>query len=189
MKPEKSPPAPKPETDRVVALAERHVLKIDGQGRHVVVENLDGSGVHIEITPNGPVLRFDAPMMKIENSGDLCFEAGNISLRARGHLTQEVGGDLRMRAAGDFHLAVRDDAAIDAQAINLHAQRGELSLKATDDVALNGLRILHNVPSEEELIAQYEKAKTFGELMSCPAVDPQSPRRLPKSSPVKRETW
>jgi hypothetical protein len=125
----------------------------------------------------------DAPKVTIRNQGALALEADEITLRSRGNMIHEIGGDLEHRVNGNVKLQARDDIDITAQSAHLEANRGGLSLKASDDLALNGLRILHNVPTEEEIFAQYRKVETFGELMACPAYDPNSPRRMERGKP------
>jgi len=82
---------------------------------------------------------------------------------------------------------VRDDARIVAQAVQLIAELGELALHANDDVALNGLRVLLNVPSEEEIIDREKAARSIEELLRRPFDAVDGPRRMPPSTPKKRE--
>lgn len=170
-----------------LALAENHSLEVEPGGSALVLKQGESAIMRIVLTPCGPELVFDAPNLAIRNSGSLTFEGQDIHLRARGHLNQEVGGNLRQRVGGSQAVEVREDATLSAQAISAEARTGSMALRANDDLALNGLRILHNVPTQAELKAQYAKVKTFGDLMSCPAFDPNSPRRLDWGQPIPNE--
>lgn len=172
-----------------IDLAEGHQLAISDDGKLLSLTNLKGLNLQLRLTPEGPVLDFDTPNLTIRNQGNLNLEADNLCIRTKGKMVQDVGGDFQQRTSGHHHVAVRDDLRMEAQGMALEAVRGELDIKASDDVALEGLRILHNVPREEDIEAAREKVRTFGEFMALPAKDPKSPRRLPRSEPIKRNDW
>ncbi len=93
------------------------------------------------------------------------------------------------RVGGNYEVAVRDDATIKAQALELIAELGELGLKANDDIALNGLRVLLNVPNEEDLIDKETALASLAEFLKRPFAPKGEPRRLPKDQPKPRENW
>lgn len=173
----------------LIELAEGHRLSISEDGKSLSLTNVKGLNLQLRLTPEGPVLDLDVPTLTIRNQGDLKLEADNLHIKTKGQMIQEIGGDFEQRISGHHHLAVRDDLRVEAQALGLEAVRGELELKASDDVALEGLRILHNVPREEDIEAARAKVETFGDFMALPAKDPNSPRRLPNSKPVERKDW
>jgi len=172
-----------PRTSQPLQLAEGHQLDISEDGKTLTLSNLKGLNLQMRLTPEGPLLEFDAPQVTLRNKGDLRIEANHIHLKTHGDMVQEVGGDFLQKTHGNHRIAARDDLRVEAQAMSLEALQGELELKATDDVALEGLRILHNVPREEDVAAAKAKVRTFGEYMTVPAVDPNSPKRLPRSQP------
>lgn len=171
----------------VTPLANGFSLRVDQEGTLLELCREAQCALRVELTENGPVLRFDAPQLKIVNSGGLELEADRIALRSRGDFVQETLGDFKQVTHGDHQVHVRDDMSMKAQAVSLEAELGEMSIRASDDVALNGLRVLHNIPSLEEIEEAYAKVKSFGEAMQCPAFDPRSPRRMRPSKPKPRQ--
>jgi len=172
-----------------VNLAHGFQLEIGDEGKHISLNSEHGHKMKIVLSPEGPVVEMDAPRVVFRNTGDLSFEAECIELKSRGELRMDVGGTCTQRIAGDLDMDVRDDIHMKAQAASLKAVRGGISVTATDDLDLQGLRILHNVPSEDEILEQLEKVKTFGDLMKCPAWDPNAPKKMPLSEPVERKDW
>ena len=172
-----------------LALSDGHQLAISEDGSLLTLTNLKGLTLQLRLTAEGPVLEFDAPQVTLRNKGDLCLDAQNIHLKTQGDLVQEVGGNLLQKTSGHHRIAARDDIRVEAQGLSIEAMQGELELKASDDVALEGLRILHNVPREEDIAAAKAKVRTFGEYMSVPALDPNSPKRLPRSEPRPNPDW
>lgn len=166
-----------------IQLAEGHQLAISEDGTQITLSNIAGLNMQMLLTPQGPVLNFDAPNVTIRNQGDLHLEADNLHFKTKGDMVQQVGGNFTQTTAGNHQVSARDDLTMQAQGLSIEAHRGELELKASDDLALEGLRILHNVPRKEDLDAAAGKIQTFGEYMAMPAYDPNSPQRLPKSPP------
>jgi len=172
-----------------ISLANGYHLEINREGRDVTFLSDAGKHMKIILSPEGPIIEMDAPRVVFRNTGDLALEANSIEMKSRGELKLDVGGNCTQRIAGNLEIDVRDDIHMKAQAGSMEAVRGGLSFSATDDLDLKGLRVLHNVPTEEEVMEQLQKVKTFGEYMKCPAYDPNSPRKLPASDPVEREGW
>lgn len=179
----------KPQAPAKIDLAAGHQLAISEDGQHLTLTNVQGLRLNLQLTADGPVLDLDAPNLTIRNQGNLHLEAEHVHLKSRGDMVQEVGGHFVQRTSGDHKLQIRDDLHVEAQAMALEAKQGELDFKASDDISLQGLRVLHNVPRKEELEAALEKVETFGDHMALPAYDPNSPQRLPKSKPRPREDW
>jgi hypothetical protein len=173
-----------------IELAHGRVLELDQQGAMLHVSSSSGEvELQIRITPEGPVLVFDQARVSIQNSGNIDVECEDLELKARGRLTLESGDDTVHRVAGNYSVDVRDDAEIKAQAVDVHAQLGELSLRANDDVALNGLRVLLNAPTQEEIERKRREVRSFKDFLELPFVAAGAPRRLPPSAPKKREDW
>src|SRR5262249_54161894 len=72
---------------------------------------LVGSGgqvrLAIEVTADGPVLRFEGCGLQIQVAGDLAIEAGRLALHGREGLSLTSGGELCVDAAGDLHSQAR----------------------------------------------------------------------------------
>ncbi|PIE02685.1 MAG: hypothetical protein CSA81_05890 [Acidobacteria bacterium] len=149
----------------------------------------NGSPMVIKMTAEGPVIEMNAPKVVFKNTGCLSLEAKTIEMKTSGNMNMDIGGTCSQRIAGNMNLDVRDDIHMKAQAGSIDAVRGGFSVSATDDLDLKGLRILHNVPHEEEVLEQLEKARTFGEFMKCSAHNPNGPKKLKPGEPVERKDW
>ena len=182
------PTAPLP-TPSSLQLAAGHTLAVLESGALLEITHAGGVKLCIRLTESGPVLEMDTPSLTIRNRGALALEGESICLKSRGVMSLESGGGFSQRVGGDCRIAVRDDMEIRAQAVGMEAETGGMALKANDDLDLKGLRILHNVPDQEEAAARLNKAATFGETMKCPAVDHGGPRPLGKGKPLPREDW
>jgi hypothetical protein len=97
-----------------------HVLRLVGPG--------GGQRLEIVVTPQGPVLRL-AGGLRVELAGDLAVDARRVALHGREGLALSSGADASIVAAGD--LAAR-------------AELGDLSLRANDDVRIDGERVRTN---------------------------------------------
>lgn len=164
---------------RAAVTAEGGILEITGQEGTVELK--------VRITPEGPVLEFEEGRVALKSPGDLELDCRNLTLHSRGKMQLESESDFEHRVHGGYALHVRDDARLAAQALELVAELGELALRANDDVALNGLRVLLNVPSEQELVDRERAARSIEELLRRPFDAGGGPRRMPPSCPKKRD--
>lgn len=108
-----------------------HFLHIEPEAGGHVLRLIGPSGaqrLEIAITPDGPVLRLHAGL-KIELAGALAINAATVSLHGREGLSLTSGGDACITAAGD--LVAR-------------AELGDVSVRANDDVRLDGERVRMN---------------------------------------------
>lgn len=174
---------------REIQLYGDHSVKIDDNSQSLELV-FDGKAMlRLELTDRGPVIAIEAPNLGIRTSGHLDLESESMCIKTRGDFVHQVGGNLSQVVAGNHSMDVRDDVHLRAQAIRAHALTGSMDLKANDDLSLAGLRVLHNVPTDEERRQMIAKAETFGELMACPAYDPKAPRRLEFGAPIDRGDW
>lgn len=90
----------------------------------------------IEVTNGGVTLRIGAAQVAVEAAGDLSLSADRLALRGRRGVSVSSGGDLELVAAGDLQSR--------AEAHLLHAERGSVDVKASDDVKLAGERVMVN---------------------------------------------
>jgi hypothetical protein len=177
-----------PDPSRQISLTHARNLTIHEESGLLEIINPSGQvELQVKITDQGPVLVFNHAKLALTNSGDVDLQCQNLSLKASGRLKMMSGASFEQRVSGSYNVQVRDDASMKAQSIELDAELGELALKANDDVALNGLRVLMNVPSDEELQARAKHLKTFSDYLNMPFSNPDSPKRMPKSTPVERE--
>jgi hypothetical protein len=122
-----------------VELADRqrlHVIALSGRSE-LRLMGADGAvRLLIAITPDGPVLRLAGAGVRVEVSGDLTLEARRLALVGREELALSSGGALRVTAAGPASSAARSQEIV--------ADRGDVRVKANDDVRLDGERIRMN---------------------------------------------
>lgn len=124
---------------RPIDLAGSHRVQIRRGDATDTVELLgrDGKLVFaIEVSERGPVLRFEGPALTLRAAGELALEARDISLRAESRLSLEAGGDLLIRADGDLHSSARVQT--------IEAVLGDVAIDASDDVRIDGERVLVN---------------------------------------------
>jgi hypothetical protein len=118
------------DTTRDIPLGD-HFLHIEPEaGGHVL--RLVGPGgaqrLEIAVTADGPVLRLHSGL-KLELAGALTIDAQTVALHGREGLALTSGADARITAAGD--LVAR-------------AELGDVSVRANDDVRLDGERVRMN---------------------------------------------
>ena len=89
----------------------------------------------LEITADGPVLRFEGGVM-IQAAGPLAIDAERLTLHGREGVSISSDGDAAIRVAGDLSTTARIQ--------NITADLGNVNVKANDDVKLNGERVMVN---------------------------------------------
>ena len=72
----------------------RNLLVLRGPNRRVTLT--------IEVTEQGPILRFDGPGLAIETTGALSLQAETLSLHGRQGLELSSGGDAVIQVEGDL---------------------------------------------------------------------------------------
>lgn len=156
-------------------------------GEALTVVSADGElRLEVVLTPNGAVLRFAGPRVTIEAGGELALRCARFEVRAES-IALGATGEVAIAAGRGLELHAGHDAALSAQAVKVEARRGELALQASDDVALNGERVLLNCPTEEEVERRTREAATLKDLLELPFRAPGSPRRMPSNAPVDEE--
>lgn len=159
--------------------------KPDGEALKVVAP--DGE-VRLEVllTPSGAVLRVAGPHVAIEAGGGLTLRCGRFEVEAEA-IALGASGDVTVRAGRGLGLRAGHDAEVSAQAVQVEGRRGEIALKANDDVVVNGERVLLNCPTDEEVERQRREAKTLQDVLALPFRSPGSPKRLSPGAPVPEE--
>lgn len=164
---ERDPPTPDPDLDDgTVTLAlpsgrEISVQPADGGDDHLRVRGVDGTvELHVRLTGNGPVLQFESADLELSSPGAVRVRCEEYHVAARkgivqetgGSFIQSIGGAARVEIAGDSAVEVGGDSAVEvegdfrtrARAIETRAMRGDVRLKANDDVRVRGERIRLN---------------------------------------------
>jgi hypothetical protein len=109
----------------------------EASGELVTIQGPEG-GVELRVllTEDGPVLRFDAARLELQSAGTIRAECERFEVAARSDVVQEAGGDVSIQARGD--LSTR------ARTTSVTSTRGDVALKANDDVTLDGERVKLN---------------------------------------------
>jgi hypothetical protein len=132
-----SPDAP-PQCE-TIELTGDHQLTIERRASDSVLQIVSPGGqvaLTIELTSDGPILRFDGLNMRIESSGDLAIGARRLALHGREAVSITTEGDAGIRAEGDL--------TTEARVQNISARLGNVNVKANDDVRLRGERVRLN---------------------------------------------
>jgi len=85
--------------------------------------------LQVTLTPAGPLLRFQAAAVEMDCKGSFKVRCQDFEVHAAGRIVQEAGSDLVQSAECDA---------------SIEARRGDVRVKANDDVKLNGERVRLN---------------------------------------------
>jgi hypothetical protein len=124
-------------------IALRHgTVDIARQGGVDVVRVRSATGsIEIELSARGPRLRLQAVDLEIASEGHMSLVAGEISVRSRGNLEIDCGGEMRTTALGGRHTRIDGAERVEADTIEMQSNGGGLALRARDAVAIDGERI------------------------------------------------
>jgi len=100
--------------------------------------------LRIQLTPEGPVLQFQALDVELEAKGNLSLRAQTLTLSAQTHLELQSGGTVRHRAATHHEISAGGRASVTGHDVRVVARRGDVGIKANDDVKVDGERIWLN---------------------------------------------
>jgi len=127
-------PKSRPDTDLEAKLelpSGRTIVCSDAEGGGELVTIRGAAGaveLEVRLTDKGPVLRFEAAAMELVTEGALRARCGSFEVEASGDIAQRAGGTLETRA----------------HTTTITSTRGDVAIKANDDVRLNGERVKLN---------------------------------------------
>ncbi len=133
------PEATAPRATTLVRLVADQELTVEDLGTSNLIHLRGREGrtaLTIEVTPAGPILRFDGPGLSIQTTGPLTIESERIALHGREGLSLSSGGDAAIRVQGDLELSARVQT--------IRAELGNVEVHANDDVRFIGERVLLN---------------------------------------------
>lgn len=122
-----------------IKLAADHSLSVEriDDADVVSVRMPDGDvGVTIHIGPDGVSVDLQGGSLEIRTSGSLTVDAEELTLRGREGVVLESGKDARLNVARRLVATAEDQ--------NLRATLGDLTIRANDDVKVDGERIRMN---------------------------------------------
>jgi hypothetical protein len=138
-------PEPSIPSARVLELSSRHSLEIAEGGTSFSVRALDGRiELHVRITPDGPVLCFNAAAIEIAKTRTLKLDVDQLELCARERIHLQSHGNLTQTIAGNFVSHCEGRQELHASELAATSHRGPMSLESSEDVAINGERVLIN---------------------------------------------
>lgn len=97
----------------------------------------------VELTAQGLTLRFEQADVKLKNQGAVSFDCEQFRVRAES-VDIESLGNIRSLAHGNHEMAAGDTAKVIGHAVSVVSRRGDVSVKANDDVRIDGERIWLN---------------------------------------------
>jgi len=128
-----------------IQLAENRRLEVEPGGTSFRVRAPDGEvELRVRLTPEGPVLLFSAAQIEIERTKSLKVEVDSFEVCARERISLSSQGDFEQTVARDLTSHCEGRQEVHAGELAITAHKGELVLDATDDLRVNGERVLIN---------------------------------------------
>ena len=129
-----------PDPDRELArLDDGYYLRYSGPDRSLELHAPDGRMcVLITLTPEGPRIELHATSLAVHTEHDLALHCRRFEIEAREGMALRTRGDLALSATGTL--------VTDALEQHHLAHRGDIRMRANDDVQLDGERIRLNSP-------------------------------------------
>jgi hypothetical protein len=133
------------DSSKKISLSDGRSLAIAEDDRSLRIADQDGAiELEIELRETGPVVRVRAAALQVETAGNLSVGCERLELRARAGIKMISDGDLKTSAAGDLDFRAGRHAHWEGKSVRVRANRGEAQLEATDDIRVDGERILLN---------------------------------------------
>lgn len=116
-----------------------------GASERLVVRGPAGNvELAIRFTEQGPVLSFQAAAIDLTTAGDIRMDCERLQVHARREVAVTSDGDLRETVAGARSVAVGGDSTLAAHSVEIASRRGDVTVKANDDVRIKGERVRLN---------------------------------------------
>lgn len=109
----------------------------------------------IVLLPDGPLVEMQSVSLSIAARDALTLECDRLDIHARQEIILRSDGDLSQQAGGDLRLRAEGLLETEAHTQHLRARWGDIQVTANDDVLLDGERIRLNSPrTGHELVTQ-----------------------------------
>lgn len=126
----------RPQTVELVASQKLVIERHDGCNVLTIVGSGGSAPLSIRITERGAELEIGGNDLALRTRGELSIEARKVSLHGREGVAVTTGGDVAICAEGEMRSRAR--------AHEITADRGDVDVRANDDVKLDGERIRMN---------------------------------------------
>ena len=104
---------------------------------HLVVTSNEGRvELSVRFTESGPVLDFEAAGIQLKSRGEVAVQCSTFRVEATEKIQVSTNGEMVQEINGHAH--------VEARTIDMRARRGNVNLKANDDIRLLGERIKLN---------------------------------------------
>lgn len=137
---------PMPTVTQTVSGHRLHLCEDVASGMAELTITTEGGQIALTIElggAQGVTLRFDQADLKLANKGTMAFECERFRVQAK-DVDVESSGTLRTRAAGDLEQVAGKTARVVGHEVGIVARRGDVRVRANDDVRLDGERIWLN---------------------------------------------
>ena len=129
--------APRAGTSCTLPSGRTVTTRTEGGLESLTVRSAEGwTELHVDLTPTGPVLRFTGAEVELR--------CDHFELDAREGIVERCGGDVQRSTEGNVKETVRGDHSTEARIVDVRARRGDVRIKANDDVRLQGERVKLN---------------------------------------------
>lgn len=118
---------------------------LDDGTEHVRIHGVGGEiELDVVLTENGPRLRFKAADLALQADGKVQVDCDEFRVRATSAIVHETPGDKAESVGGNAVTVVQGDVRTAGRTVGIQAIRGDVRVKANDDVKLTGERVLLN---------------------------------------------
>ncbi len=142
-----APPAGVPDAPARLRLASGRRAEFDRKGDDDVLTVSAADGrveLRVRFTEAGPVLSFEAAGLRLGSPGEVTVACDRFRVEAREAVELRSGGSIETSAEGEAVMRAGGAARVEGRAVEVRSRRGDVDLKANDDVRLRGERIKLN---------------------------------------------
>jgi len=142
-----APPTAVPDAPTRLRLASGRRAEIarDGADDLLTVSAADGRvELRVRFTEAGPVLSFEAAGLKLASAGEVAVECDRFRVQARDAVTLRSEGTIEASSDRETTIRAAGEARVEGHAVEVRSRRGNVDLKANDDVRLLGERVKLN---------------------------------------------
>lgn len=100
----------------------------------------------IRLGPTGPIVEIRAAALQVATQGDLVLDCNRFEVNARQNIALISAGGIVQDAHGDVVIRADGEIASEADGQQHRARRGNVDIRAHDDVMLDGERVMLNGP-------------------------------------------